>query len=80
MTRRAAKVTEHEVRRLIRAVQACGLPITGVSFDGDRVEVVIGGRDGPQVRRDSSPSTFRTLAEYESWRETIREGYPQGQA
>ncbi len=42
MARRPAKITHDEVTRLVKAVRACDLPIKRVTFDGERVDVVIG--------------------------------------
>jgi len=45
MTRPAARITEDEVRRMVKAVAACGLPIARVTFDGSIINVVIGSGD-----------------------------------
>lgn len=42
MSRRAAKVTEDEVRRMVKAVVGLGLAVSSVDFDGSRVSVNIG--------------------------------------
>ena len=42
MTRRAARISHDEVKRMVKAVQGCGLSVARVSFDGARVEVIIG--------------------------------------
>lgn len=42
MSRRAARITHDEVTRMVRAVQGCGLVVSRVSFDGTRVDVIIG--------------------------------------
>lgn len=42
MTRRAARITHDEVCRIVKALQTCGLPIGRVTFDGDKVDVIIG--------------------------------------
>lgn len=42
MSRRAARITHDEVRRMVKAVRDCGLSIGRVSFDGDRIDIVIG--------------------------------------
>lgn len=42
MGRRAAKVTEDEVRRLVKSVTGLGLVVSSVDFDGCRVSVKIG--------------------------------------
>jgi hypothetical protein len=45
MSRPAARITEDEVRRMVKAVAACGLPIARVTFDGAIINVVIGSGD-----------------------------------
>lgn len=42
MGRNAARITHDEVVRMVKAVRTCGLPIARVTFDGNRVDVVIG--------------------------------------
>lgn len=42
MGRLAAKIKHDEVVRIVKAVKACGLPVARVSFDGERVDIVIG--------------------------------------
>lgn len=66
MTRRAAKVTASEVERLIKAVKAAGLPIARVTFDGDRVDVVVQSNDNP-APVGPRPERFETLEEWEAW-------------
>ena len=53
MARRAAKITHDEVTRLVKAVKGCGLPVRRVTFDGDKVDVVIGEPIKEEV--DSQP-------------------------
>jgi hypothetical protein len=67
MTRRAARITKIEVERVIAAVQARGLPVARVTFDGERVDVVVGA-EGLSAKHTSSPRTFQSLEEYEAWR------------
>jgi hypothetical protein len=67
MTRRAARITMVEVERLIAAVQARGLPVIRVTFDGARVDVIVSG-DSPAKKPKRSPDSFETLEEYEAWR------------
>lgn len=50
MSRRASRITQDEVARMIRAVQSCGLSIGGVTFNGDRVDVVIDNGDSGDQR------------------------------
>ena len=73
MTARRAKVTEIEVRRLIKAVRAAGLPIARVTFDGDRVDVVVGGKDSSPTAPAPKPETFQSWDEYDAWKATQRE-------
>lgn len=54
MARRAAKITHDELTRMIKAVTACKLPVRMVTFDGDRVDVIIGEPESKDV--DSKPS------------------------
>ena len=42
MGRNAARITQDEVVRMVKAVRSCGLPVARVTFDGQRVDVVIG--------------------------------------
>lgn len=42
MTRRRARVTEDEVCRIGKALRKLGLPVSSVSFDGERVVYNIG--------------------------------------
>lgn len=42
MSRPAARITHDEVCRMVKAVKSLGLPISRVSFDGNRVDVIIG--------------------------------------
>lgn len=71
MTRRAAKVTHSEVTRLVKAVQACGLPIARVTFDGERVDVVTTTEETPSAPT-TKPDTFQSWEEYEAWRDANR--------
>lgn len=54
MTRPAARITEDEVRRMVKAVAACGLPIARVTFDGAVINVVIGSGDIGEKSSDTS--------------------------
>lgn len=60
--RRKARTTYDEVTPLIKGVQSAGLPIARVSFDGDRIEVVIGqpmdSRPGDQ-HKAAQPTLLR---------------------
>lgn len=42
MTRAAARINQDEVVRLVKAVRSCGLDVSRVTFDGNRVDVIIG--------------------------------------
>lgn len=45
MGRIAAKIKHDEIVRMVKAVKACGLPVSRVTFDGERVDIVIGDND-----------------------------------
>jgi hypothetical protein len=71
MTRRAARITKIEVERVIAAVQACGLPVARVTFDGERVDVIISGE--PAVAKAvGGPRTFQSWEEYDAWQDARR--------
>lgn len=60
--RRKARITYDEITRVIKGVQAAGLPIARVNFDGDRIEVVIGQPmdSGPgDQHKDAQPTLLR---------------------
>lgn len=42
MSRALARIKHDEVVRLVKAVRACGLDVSRVSFDGAKVDVIIG--------------------------------------
>lgn len=42
MSRPAARIRHDEVVRMVKAVRACGLPVSRITFDGNRLDVVIG--------------------------------------
>lgn len=42
MTRVAARLRHDEIARMVKAVQSCGLSVARVTFDGNRVDVIIG--------------------------------------
>lgn len=52
MARRAAKITHDEVTRLVKAVCACKLPVQRVTFDGVKVDVIIGEPDAAPLDTD----------------------------
>jgi hypothetical protein len=67
MSRRAARITKIEIERLVGAVQALGLPIARITFDGERVDVIVSG--GSSAKKSiRGPDSFETLEEYEAWR------------
>ncbi|UUP19477.1 hypothetical protein NTH_03980 [Nitratireductor thuwali] len=67
MTRRAARITHDEVRRLIKAVLSAGLPIERVCFDGERVEVFTS--EAKSICHENDRAEFETLQEYLCWRD-----------
>jgi len=73
MTRRAARITKIEVERLIAAVQARGLPVQRVTFDGERVDVVIDVGGVTSSPAGPAPATFESWEAYEAW-EAARRG------
>jgi hypothetical protein len=73
MSRPAARITHTEVTRLIKAVQACGLPIARVTFDGEKVEVVVGGEKSSRARHSAKPVRFETPEEWDAWRASLDE-------
>lgn len=42
MSRLAARIRHDEIARMLKAVQSCGLPVARVTFDGTKVDVIIG--------------------------------------
>jgi hypothetical protein len=67
MGRHAARITHSEVVRLIKAVISSGLTVQRVTFDGERVDVVV-GREPIATKAARDPSTFETLEDYRAWR------------
>lgn len=67
MSRPVARITHTEVTRLIKAVLSSGLTVQRVTFDGARVDVIVGG-EPLDTKPVAGPLTFRTLEEYEAWR------------
>ena len=61
MTRRAARITEDEVRRAVKAVLALGLPVARVSFNGDKVDVIIGESGETSAPRVDAPANDEGL-------------------
>lgn len=42
MSRTAARIKHDEIARMVKAVRSCGLPVARVTFDGNRIDVIIG--------------------------------------
>jgi hypothetical protein len=40
MARTAARIRHDEVTRMVKAAKACGLPVYGITFDGNSVTVI----------------------------------------
>ena len=63
MSRPAARIKYDEVARLIRAATACGLAVTRIIYDGERVEIVTGSVGslgvGPAPSPDDPPKLLR---------------------
>lgn len=53
VTRKAARITHDEVRRMVKAVQSCGLPVGQIVFNGDEVRVVINSEAGVKISQDA---------------------------
>lgn len=73
MSRTAARVKQDEVARMIRAIQACGLPIDRVECRDGKVKIVIGGDSGEKTGNAidgiGTPETVETFEQYEAWRD-----------
>jgi len=41
MTRALARITHDEVARMVKAVRSCGLHVTRVQYDGQKVDVFV---------------------------------------
>ena len=53
MSRFAARIKHDEIVRMVKAVRSCGLPVARVTFDGTRVDVIIGDSgENPEARVD----------------------------
>lgn len=59
MTRALARIKHDEVVRLVKAIRACGLGVSRISFDGAKVDVIIGN----SVEPDPPPVDERANAE-----------------
>lgn len=53
MPRRAAKITFDEASRVLKAIKKLDLPVRRVTFDGERLDVIIGEPDKEQVDKGS---------------------------
>lgn len=76
MPRRTSRISHDEVRRMVKAVQSCGLAIGKVVFDGHAISVVIGGDNGEvcaaSIDSIKEPEDCSTIEEYEAWRDRER--------
>lgn len=55
MSRPAARIKYDEVARLIKAATTCGLTVTRIIYDGERVEIVTGPADRLDIEPTSDP-------------------------
>lgn len=69
MSRRAAKITTTEVKRFVTALQAAGIPIARVTFDGERVDVIVSKDDNVPHSAKPKPERFETLEEWRTWKD-----------
>jgi hypothetical protein len=78
MSRRTCRISHDEVRRMVKAVQSCGLAVGKVVFDGETVSVVISGDSEETasqfIDRISQPEDCSDLDEYRTWRDQERAG------
>lgn len=59
MPRHAARIKHDEIVRMVKAIRACGMPIARVTFDGKRVDVIIGEKEGePEKELDAQPEGY----------------------
>ena len=56
MSRALARIKHDEVVRLVKAVRACGLDVSRVSFDGAKVDVIIGHSGEPAPAQVDEPA------------------------
>ena len=67
MSRPAARISHDEVTRMVKAVKRLGLPIARVSYDGNRLDVIIGeiGETGEDDvdghKQEGRPAEVETL-------------------
>lgn len=78
MPRRTSRISHDEVRRLVKAVQSCGLAVGKVVFDGIAISIVIGGDNGDiaaaSVDAAIEPENCSSIDEYRAWRDRERAG------
>lgn len=60
MARRAAKITFDEANRVLKAIKKQDLPVRRVTFDGERLDVIIGEPEPEPV--DKAPEKKPHLA------------------
>lgn len=59
MSRTVARITQDEVARMVKAVRSTGLSIARVTFDGKRVDVIIGEKEGETEKElDPQPEGY----------------------
>ncbi len=78
MPRRTSRISHDEVRRMVKAVQSCGLVVGKVVFDGIAISIVIGGDsgdiEGAAVDDAIEPENCSSFDEYRAWRDKERAG------
>lgn len=75
MPRRTSRISQDEVRRLIKATLACGLEIRKIAFDGQSIVIETGDRSSAESNGKydpDDPETFETLDQYRDWRDRQR--------
>jgi hypothetical protein len=64
VTRALARISQDEVARMVKAVRSCGLTIARITYDGKRVDVIIGDSgEKPAEPVDEEPERPRLLRE-----------------
>lgn len=63
MSRALARIKHDEVARLIKAAQSCGLGVSRISFDGAKVDVIIGDIEVSPPPKIEMPDDDVPLAE-----------------
>jgi hypothetical protein len=70
MTRRLSTVSQDDVRRAVKAAQACGLEVSGVEIEGTRIRILVGKE---KLDLDETlPENVHSLDEYKAWRDRSR--------